>query len=83
MANKIRKIRDLGPLHDLLIEACPPNEKGEKSTKILADKLHMSAWGVHLWIKRGKIPPGRAQKIVEIANNPEITLARFSPWIYV
>jgi hypothetical protein len=82
VANKIRKIRDLGALHDLLLEACPPNPKGIKSTKILADHLNMSAWGVHLWIKRNRIPPKRAKQIVDLAHNPKITLERFSPFIY-
>jgi hypothetical protein len=92
---KIIRHAHLGPLHDLLIAACPPcvkengryvkagpNTDGVKSTHALAALLDMSEWGVHQWIKRGKVPPKRAAQIVALGSN-RVTLAEFSPFIYV
>lgn len=77
----IKRHRENGPLHDLLLKACPPSKKGEKSITILAKALHVSASAVHRWIKRKKIPPKRAADVVTIADG-RVTLANFSPFIY-
>ena len=74
--------RNNGPLHDLLLKACPPNEAGEKSITILADALDISAWSIHKWVQKGKIPPGRAVEVVDISEG-RVTLADFSPFVYV
>lgn len=78
----ILRHRNNGPLHDLLLRACPPNEAGEKSVTILADALGISAWSIHKWVQKGKIPPGRAVEVVDISEG-RVTLADFSPFIYV
>lgn len=95
---KVRKIKDCGPLHDLLLRACPPHARvrdadgkwgyvpdekgGTKSIAILAMTLGMSAWGVQKWCKDNKIPPRRANQIVD--NNPtEVSLADFGPFVYM
>jgi hypothetical protein len=88
---KIRKIKDCGPLHDLLIRACPPTlddktklertPSGVKSIRMLARWLGMSAWGVQKWANTGRIPPQKARKIVDL-NPEEVTLADFSPFVY-
>lgn len=74
--------RNNGPLHDLLLKACPPNEDGEKSITILAEKLEISAWSIHKWVQKGKIPPLRAVEVVDISEG-RVTLADFSPFVYV
>lgn len=76
--------RNNGPLHDLLLRACPPNDKGEKSITILADSFDppLSAWSIHKWVQKGKIPPGRAVEVVDLSDG-RTTLADFSPFIYV
>ena len=68
---------------DLLLRACPPNEFGEKSITVLAIKLGLSAWAVHKWANRGKLPPNRARDIVDIADpRAAVTLADFTPFVY-
>lgn len=87
----ILKIKDCGPLHALLIKACPPHSRqngqlvpdpnGVKSIAILAHSLGLSAWGVQKWVHKGKIPPERVVQIVD--NNPsEVSIADFSPFVY-
>ena len=76
--------RHNGPLHDLLLKACPADERGEKSITILANSFNppLSAWSIHKWIQKGKIPPGRAAEVVDLAEG-RVTLADFSPFVYV
>lgn len=74
--------RDNGPLHDLLLKACPPNESGEKSISVLAAKMQISAWSIHKWVQKGKIPPVRAVEVVDISEG-RVTLSDFSPFVYV
>lgn len=93
MPPKIRRNARLGHFHDLLLRACPPvirskktgklvpDASGVKSVALLAEMLGMSDWGVRLWIKKGKIPPMRAQEIVDL-NPEEVSLADFSPYVY-
>lgn len=73
-----------GPLHDLLLRACPANKNGEKSIAILAESFvpELSAWSIHKWIQKGKIPPKRAVEVVDLSEG-RVTLADFSPFIYV
>lgn len=80
----ILKHKDGGPLHRLLLKACPPNEDNEKSITILAGKFKppLSTWAIHKWIKKGKIPPLRAAQVVDISEG-RVSLAEFSPFIYV
>lgn len=76
--------RENGPLHDLLLRACPANDKGEKSITVLSKCFNpeISAWSIHKWIQKGKIPPGRAVDVVDMSEG-RVTLADFSPFIYV
>jgi hypothetical protein len=66
----IRNLKSLGPLHDLLLKACPPNEDGIKSVPILAEALDMTAYGVYKWIKNVKIPADQAMRVVETSRGP-------------
>jgi hypothetical protein len=76
-----RKYKDLGPLHDLLLEACPPDGTGERSIPILARHLQMSSWGVFKWIKYNKLPPRQAVKIVALSEG-RVTIESFHPYIF-
>lgn len=78
----VKRHRNNGPLHDLLLRACPPNAEGEKSITILSRKLKLSASAIHRWIKRNKIPPLRAKQVVDVSGG-RVTLAQFSPFIYL
>jgi hypothetical protein len=64
----VRSMKPLGPLHDLLLTACPPDEEGFKSIPILAAKLEMTAYGIYKWIKASKLPPEQAMRIVEMSE---------------
>jgi len=78
----ILRHQDLGPLHDLLLKACPPDPKtGVKSISILAALMKISAWSIHKWIQKGKIPPGRAVEVVDLSEG-RVSLADFSPFVY-
>ena len=77
----ILRHQQLGPLHDLLLTACPPDKDGTKSISVLAEKLKISAWSIHKWVQKGKIPPGRAVEVVDIAEG-RVSLADFSPFVY-
>lgn len=77
----ILRHRNNGPLHDLLLRACPANDDGEKSITILAGRLGLSKWAVHQWVQKGKIPPGRAVEVVDLSDG-RVTLADFSPFVY-
>lgn len=91
-----RKVKDCGPLHGLLLRACPPSlpmgdgtykivepntEGAVQSIAALAAHLSMSAWGVQKWCKANRVPPVKARMIVDM-NPGEVTLADFSPYIY-
>jgi len=89
--------RDLGPLHRLLIRACPPcrwepqpdgkrkavpDDTGVKSISFLAALLGIDSFSIYKWISRGAIPPKRASDIVDLAEG-RATLADFTPFIYI
>lgn len=77
-----RKLKDNGALHKLLIKACPPDPvTGAKSVPLLAKKLDISKQALNGAVGRGKVRPGLAQKIVDLANG-EVTLSDFSPFIF-
>lgn len=76
-----RKYKDLGPLHDLLLLACPPDDQGDRSIPILARHLEMSSWGVFKWIKNNKLPPRQAVKVVELSQG-RVKLEDFTPYIF-
>jgi hypothetical protein len=87
----VRKTRALGPLHELLLEACPPTLQGEdgvlrpdpngiKSISRLARMLDMTDQGVRLWITKGIIPGKRAKAITDLPGC-SVPLEKFSPYI--
>lgn len=76
----IRKKRDLGSLHKLLLEACPPVD-GVKSIEVLAKQLKVSPQALRKAIRRNSFSPRRAVKVVELSEG-RVTLADFSPFIY-
>jgi len=79
----ILRHQDLGPLHDLLLKACPPDPvTGIKSIAGLAIRLGISTWAVHKWVQKGKIPPKRAAEVVDISDG-RVSLHEFSPFVYV
>lgn len=64
---------NLGPLHDLLLKACPANANGIKSIPVLADAIEYTPQAIYKMIRKSKIAPAAAAKIVE-ANRDAIAL---------
>lgn len=78
----VRKRKDNGALHKLLIKACPPDPvTGAKSVPLLAKSLGLSKQALNGAISRGKVRPGLAQQIVDMTDG-EVTLSDFSPFIF-
>lgn len=69
----------LGPLHELLLQACPPDDKGRKSIVHLADLLGCSHQYVYRWIENGRIPPDFAKKTAELGI---VNLEKFYPFVF-
>ena len=63
------KYTDLGPLHELLLKACPPDRKGRRSIMILSEKLNISYQTIYKWIEAGRIPPKRVLDIVRVSKS--------------
>lgn len=78
---KTSRYKNLGPLHDLLLEACPPDEAGKKSIVGLAMALQVSHQYVYRWIAEGRIPPKFAKQITEL-NGCTVTLNDFMPFVF-
>ena len=77
-----RKLKDNGSLHKLFIKACPPDPvTGAKSVPLLAKQLDMTKQALNYAVARGKVRPGLAQKIVDIADG-RVTLSDFSPYVF-
>ncbi len=96
MADTIR-LSNLGPLHDLLLKACPPNDSDFRSIPILAEAIGYTPAGVYKMIRQNKMSPTAASKVVEaneaygkklLAEDPDaefepVTLEDFHPYVYV
>lgn len=65
---EISRYKDLGPLQDLLLSACPPDEKGTRSIVVLANKLGVSHQYVYLWIERNRVPAKFVRPLVQMAE---------------
>lgn len=84
MKGKIVKFVDLGPMHDLLIRACPPNPKtGVKSIPQLAERLGLTRYAIYKWIEAGKIPPHHVLRIVALSNGRLAKREEFDEFVYV
>ena len=76
----VRSRKDVGPLHKLMLKACPPDpETGAKSIRVLANALGVSRQSLVAACARGQISVKRASAIVDLANG-EVTLSDFAPY---
>lgn len=81
MSNAIRRHRHLGPLHDLLLDACPPDKEGNKSIVILAKRLEISAQYIYAWIKTNRVPPKFVKPIVKLSRG-RVTYEQFHRYCF-
>ncbi len=65
---QISRYKELGPLHDLLLKACPPDTEGKKSIVILAERLGVSHQYVYRWIEMNRVPAKYVSKIVKLSK---------------
>jgi hypothetical protein len=76
-------------LHGLLLKAVPPSEHGNRAISHLAKLIPVRRWSVNKWLKKNKIPPDRALRIVEIGlidveeGQPgRVKIEDFHPYVY-
>lgn len=78
------RLANLGPLHDLLIEACPTkNDSQMKSIANLATAIDYTPQALYKAISRNRVSPTLAAKIVEAADKGTVSLEDFHPYVYV
>ncbi len=82
VAPKQREYSDLGPLGALLLRACPPDANNTQSIPILAKAIEVSAQAVYKWIRKVRVPAGRATVIVAKSGG-RVTLEDFHPYVFV
>lgn len=81
MAAKIRRLKELGPLQDLLLECCTPDSKGRKSIPTLARQLNMTTYGVYKWIEQSHVPSKRVFELVAMSGG-KVTWNQFLPYVF-
>lgn len=81
MSTEPSRYKELGKLHDLLLQACPANEKGVRSIPALAKALSISHQYVYRWIEEKKIPPKFVKKIVDLPGQT-VAIEAFLPFIF-
>ena len=74
--------KDLGPLGDLLLLACPPSADGTKSIPILAAAIGYSAPGIYKWIAAERMTWDGAKKVIEVAEG-RVTREQLLPYVLV
>lgn len=78
--NAPRALKDLGPMHQFLLAACPRGEKDLASIPKIARLLEVSSHAVYKWIKQGFLTQARAEQIAALPGCRK-TLAEFTPFV--
>lgn len=68
-------------LHRLLLNAVPPDERGQKTVVNLAKLMSVSRSSIWKWITNQKLPPHRATQLVDLSDG-RITLADCARFVY-
>lgn len=56
-------------LHHNLVRLCPPNRRGKRSVRILAEWLGISAWAAYKWVRAGAVPPHRVPDLLQLQRD--------------
>jgi len=75
------RYKDLGPLQDLLLMACPAGPAGKKSIPVLAQHLATSHQYVYRWIDEKRVPPKFVAKLVRLSGGT-VALEDFHPYVF-
>lgn len=80
MGTKERRLDELGPLHDLLLRACPEKD-GVRSIPVLAEQLNRTPQSLYYCINQGRISADLAKRITEL-KGCRATLEEFYPFVF-
>jgi len=73
---------DLGPLQDLMLKCCPPDEDNVVSIAILSGHCDITTQGLFAIIRKGRITYTRAKQIVDLqGENGEVTIGDFADYL--
>lgn len=81
MSIQTSRYKELGPLHDLLLRACPSTPKEPRSIPRLAEALGISHQYVYRWIETKKVPPKFVKKMVELPGST-VSVEEFHPYVF-
>lgn len=76
-----RTMKNLGPLHELLLKACPPDKQGSVSIAVLATHVKVSKFAIYKWIANAKISPEKAVLVCQLSEG-RVTIEDFHPYVY-
>lgn len=79
-----RRIKeDLGPLQDLMLKCCPPDDDNVVSIAILSGHLNITTQGLFAIIRRERITYTRAKQIIDLQGEDggEVTIADFEKYL--
>ena len=79
--SKISQTKDLGPLQDLFLRACPANKDGMKSIPILARRLNRSPQSLYYCISVERITPKVVLEIIALSDG-RVSLEDFHKYVY-
>ena len=69
-----------GPLHELILKACPLSKHGRPSITLLANRLDVTTQTIHRVTAINQISAKLARKICEASENP-IAIEDFLPFM--
>lgn len=75
------RYKNLGPLHDLLLLACPLDARGKRSIPALAKAIGVSHQYIYRWIKDEDVPSKFVGRIITLSNG-RVTLEQFHPYVF-
>lgn len=81
MSKEISRYKDLGALQQLLITACPADDRGKRSIPVLAKTLGLSHQYIYRWIEEGVVPQKFVSRIVALANG-RVRIEDFHPFLF-
>ncbi len=79
----VRRISNLGPLHDLIIRACPTSgEMPVKSISRMAGVMQYTPQGLYQAIQKGKVSQILVDRVMEVVDPTSgVTRDDFAPYL--
>ena len=78
---KRRVKEDLGPMQDLMLRCCPPDEDNYVSIAILAKHLDITTQALFAMIRKGRITYKRAKQIVDLCPEGTVKVHEFEDYL--